>query len=155
MDSATEDGIFHARETTSDMSVEFWAIIGVGVGITAVFGAMFTFLNMRISDMRDIAKDLSETIALSEKRTNDRIDGLEKNFREEFRQVEARLNARIDGVEARINSIETTVNARIDGIDARFRVVEQGQARVIGAVEMMQTIVVATLRGEQEEVGAD
>ena len=148
MDSATEDGIFHARETTSDMSVEFWAVTGVGVGTTAVFGAMFTFLNMRISDMRkdmrDIAKDLSETIALSEKRTNDRIDGLEKNFREEFRQVEAR-----------INSIETTVNARIDGIDARFRVVEQGQARVIGAVEMMQTIVVATLRGEQEEVGAD
>ena len=30
---------------------------------------------------------------------------------------------------------------------------EQGQARVIGAVEMMQTIVVATLRGE--EVNAD
>ena len=137
MDSATEDGIFHAREMTSDMSVEFWAIIGVGVGITAIFGSMFTFLNMRISDMRkdmrDIAKDLSETIALSEKRTNDRIDGLENNFREEFRQV----------------------NARIDGLDVRLRVVEQGQARVIGAVEMMQTIVVATLRGEQEEVGAD
>ncbi len=155
MDSATEDGIFHAREMTSDMSVEFWAIIGVGVGITAIFGSMFTFLNMRISDMRkdmrDIAKDLSETIALSEKRTNDRIDGLENNFREEFRQV----NARIDGVESRINSVETTINARIDGLDVRLRVVEQGQARVIGAVEVMQTIVVATLRGEQEEVGAD
>ncbi|MCY4654093.1 MAG: hypothetical protein OXC95_13130 [Dehalococcoidia bacterium] len=130
------------------MSDEFWALIGAGIGVAAVVGAMFTFLNMRISDMRkdmrDIAKDLSETIALSEKRTNDRIDGLENNFREEFRQVEAR-----------INSVETTINARIDGLDVRLRVVEQGQARVIGAVEMMQTIVVATLRGEQEEVDAD
>ena len=130
------------------MSGEFWAINGAGIGVAAVVGAMFTFLNMRISDMRkdmqDIAKDLSETIALSEKRTNDRIDGLENNFREEFRQVEAR-----------INSVETTINAKIDGLDVRLRVVEQGQARVIGAVEMMQTIVVATLRGEQEEVGAD
>ena len=121
------------------MTTEFWAIIGVGIGISTVFGAIFTLLNMRISDlrkdMRDIAKGLSEEIVRSEKRTNDRIDELEKN-----------LGARIDRV-------ETTVNARIDSVESRLRVVEQGQARVIGAVEMMQTIVVATLRGE--EVGAD
>ena len=148
MTSTRQDGIFHIKEGARRMSGEFWAINGAGIGVAAVVGAMFTFLNMRISDMRkdmqDIAKDLSETIALSEKRTNDRIDGLENNFREEFRQVEAR-----------INSVETTINAKIDGLDVRLRVVEQGQARVIGAVEMMQTIVVATLRGEQEEVGAD
>ena len=132
------------------MSPEMWTMIGVGIGISTVFGAIFTLLNMRISDlrkdMRDIAKGLSEEIVRSEKRTNDRIDELEKN-----------LGARIDGVEtslgARIDRVETTVNARIDGVDARLRVVEHGQARVIGAVEMMQTIVVATLRGE--EVNAD
>ena len=117
------------------MSDEFWAIIGVGIGGISVVGVLFTLLNMRISDLRkdvrDIANGLSGDIVLSEKRFNDRIDELEENFREDLRQV----------------------NARIDGVDARLRVVEQGQARVIGAVEMMQTIVVATLRGE--EVGAD
>ena len=113
------------------MSDEFWAIIGVGIGGISVVGVLFTLLNMRISDLRKGQQDLGDAIVLSEKRLNDRIDGLEKNFREDLRQV----------------------NARIDRVDARLRVVEQGQARVIGAVEMMQTIVVATLRGE--EVGAD
>lgn len=117
------------------MSAEMWTMIGVGIGISTVFGAIFTLLNMRISDlrkdMREIAKDLSEDIVRSEKRTNDRIDLLEENFREDLRQVEG----------------------RIDSVEVRLRAVEQGQSRMIGAVEMMQTIVIATLRGE--EVGAD
>ena len=146
------------------MSDEFWAIIGVGIGGISVVGVLFTLLNMRISDLRKGQQHLSDAIVLSEKRLNDRIDGLEENFREDLRQVNARidrvetnLNARIDAVEtnlgARIDRVETNLNARIDGVDDRLRVVEQGQARVIGAVEMMQTIVVATLRGE--EVSAD
>ena len=132
------------------MSAEFWAIIGVGVGITTIVGAMFTLLDMRISDLRkdlrDTAEYLSRQIVRSEERTNDRIDALERNFRADLRQIEARVEARLAGV-------ETGLGSRIDGLDARLRVVEQGQARIIGAVEMMQTIVVATLRGE--EVGAD
>ena len=135
------------------MTAEFWAIIGVGVGSATIVGALFTFLNSQISelrkDLRDSVNLLIEESARSEKRVNDRIDGVEKNLRElreDLRQVEARLNARIDGV-------ETELGTRIDGLDARLRTVEQGQARVIGAVEMMQTIVVATLR--REEVGAD
>jgi len=130
-----------------------WTMIGVGIGISTVFGAIFTLLNMRITDlrkdMRDIARGLSEEIVRSEERTNDRIDGLEKNLGAKIDGVEAR----IDGVEARIDGVEAKLGARIDGVEARLRAVEQGQARVIGAVEMMQTIVVATLRGE--EVGAD
>ena len=135
------------------MTAEFWAIIGVGVGSATIVGALFTFLNSQISelrkDLRDSVNLLIEESARSEKRVNDRIDGVEKNLRElreDLRQVEARLNVRIDGV-------ETELGTRIDGLDARLRTVEQGQARVIGAVEMMQTIVVATLR--REEVGAD
>ena len=128
------------------MSDEFWAIIGVGIGGISVVGVLFTLLNMRISDLRkdvrDIANDLSADIVLSEKRLNDRIDEQGKNFREDLHQVEAR-----------IDRVETNLGAGIDAVDARLRVVEHGQARVIGAVEMMQTIVVATLRGE--EVGAD
>ena len=128
------------------MSAEFWAIIGVGMGITTIVGAMFTLLDMRISDLRkdlrDTAEYLSRQIVRSEERTNDRIDALERNFRADLRRVEARLAG-----------VETGLGSRIDGLDARLRVVEQGQARIIGAVEMMQTIVVATLRGE--EVGAD
>ena len=127
------------------MSDEFWAIIGVGIGGISVVGVLFTLLNMRISDLRkdvrDIANGLSGDIVLSEKRLNDRIDGLEENSREDLRQVEARLNARIDGLEAslnaridrvetnlnaRIDSVETNLGARIDGVDARLRVVEQG-----------------------------
>lgn len=120
------------------MSPEFWAIIGVGIGISSVFGTLFTLLNVRISDlrkdmrdMREDMRDMREDMARMERRINDRIDGVEKN-----------LGARIDAVEA-----------RVDGVEIRLRAVEQGQARVIGAVEMMQTIVVATLRGE--EVNAD
>ena len=139
------------------MSPEMWTMIGVGIGISTVFGAIFTLLNMRISDlrkdMRDIAKGLSEEIVRSEKRTNDRIDELEKNLGARIDAVEARIGRVETGLGARIDDVETTVNTRIDGVDARLRVVEQGQARVIGAVEMMQTIVVATLRGE--EVNAD
>ena len=142
------------------MTAEFWAIIGVGVGSATVVGALFTFLNSQISelrkDLRDSVNLLIEESARSEKRVNDRIDGVEKNLRElreDLRQVEARLNARIDGVEARIDGVETELGIRIDGLDARLRTVEQGQARVIGAVEMMQTIVVATLR--REEVRAE
>ena len=120
------------------MSPEFWAIIGVGIGISSVFGTLFTLLNMRISDLRKDMRDMREDMVRMERRINDRIDGVEKN-----------LGARIDAVEARIDAVE----ARIDGVEGRLRVVEQGQARVIGAVEMMQTIVVATLRGE--EVSAD
>lgn len=155
------------------MSAEFWAIIGVGVGVTTIVGTLFTILNMRISDlrkdMRDMAEDLSGRIVRSEEQMNHRMDSLENNLgelREDIRQieirletkidgVEARLGARIDSVEATVTSIETELGSRIDGLDTRLRVVEQGQARIIGAVEMMQTIVVATLRGEQEEVGAD
>ncbi len=128
------------------MSAEIWTMIGVGIGISTVFGAIFTLLNMRISDvrkdMRDIAKNLSEEIVRSEKRTNDRIDELEKN-----------LGARMDAVEARLDRVETGLGARIDGVESRLRIVEQGQSRVIGAVEMMQTIVVATLRGEEVSAG--
>ena len=139
------------------MSAEIWTMIGVGIGISTVFGAIFTLLNMRISDLRkdmqDIAKNLSEEIVRSEKRTNDRIDGLEKNLGARIDGVEAKLGARIDGVEAKLGARIDGVEARIDSVETRLRAVEQGQARVIGAVEMMQTIVVATLRGE--EVGAD
>ncbi len=138
---------------TCDVTAEFWAIIGVGVGSATVVGALFTFLNSQISelrkDLRDSVNLLIEDSARSEKRVNDRIDGVEKNIRElreDLRQVEARLNARIDGV-------ETELGIRIGGLDAGLHTVEQGQARVIGAVEMMQAIVVATLR--REEVGAD
>ena len=117
------------------MSPEFWSIIGVGVGGTSVVGLFFTFLNMRISDVRKglryVAKNLSEEIVRSEKRTSDRIDGLER----------------------RIEGLEKNMGDRIDAVEDRLRVVEHGQARVVGAVEMMQTIVVATLRGE--EVSAD
>ncbi len=146
------------------MSAEFWAIIGVGVGITTIVSALFTLLNMRISDLRKDVRDMGEEIVRSESRVSDKIDAVEERLREDLRQteakidgVEARLEAKIDGVEARleakIDGVETGLGARIDGVDARLRVVEQGQARVIGAVDMLQTIVVATLRGE--EVGAD
>ena len=124
------------------MSAEMWTMIGVGIGISTVFGAIFTLLNMRISDLRKDMRDMREDMARMERRINDRIDGVEKN-----------LGARIDAVEARITGVETKLGTRIDGVEARLRLVEQGQARVIGAVEMMQTIVVATLRGE--EVNAD
>ena len=120
------------------MSAEMWTMIGVGVGIAAVVGTLFTILNMRISDLRKDMRDMREDMARMERRINDRIDGVEKN-----------LGARIDAVEARIDAVE----ARVDSVETRLRAVEQGQARVIGAVEMMQTIVVATLRGE--EVNAD
>ncbi len=113
------------------MSAEFWAIIGVGVGITTIVSALFTLLNMRISDLRKDVRDMGEEIVRSEARVSDKIDAVEERLREDLRQTEA----------------------KIDGVDARLRVVEQGQARVIGAVDMLQTIVVATLRGE--EVGAD
>lgn len=124
------------------MSPEFWAIIGVGIGISSVFGTLFTLLNMRISDLRKDMRDMREDMVRMERRINDRIDGVEQN-----------LGARIDVVEARITGVEAKLGTRIDSVEARLRAVEQGQARVIGAVEMMQTIVVATLRGE--EVGAD
>ncbi len=128
------------------MSAEFWAIIGVGVGITTIVSALFTLLNMRISDLRKDVRDMGEEIVRSEARVSDKIDAVEERLREDLRQTEARLEAKIYGV-------ETGLGARIDGVEARLRVVEQGQARVIGAVDMLQTIVVATLRGE--EVGAD
>ena len=150
------------------MTPEFWAIIGVGIGISSVFGTLFTILNMRISDLR---KDMREDIVRSEKRTSDkidaveknlgdRIDAVEKNLGDRIDAVEKNLGDRIDAVEARVGRVETElgtridgVEARIDGVEGRLRVVEHGQARVIGAVDMMQTIVVATLRGE--EVNAD
>ena len=77
------------------MSDEFWAIIGVGIGGISVVGVLFTLLNMRISDLRKGQQDLSDAIAFSEKRLNDRLDVLEGNIREELRQ----LGTRIDGVE--------------------------------------------------------
>ena len=130
------------QERTSSMSAEIWTMIGVGVGIAALDGTLFTILNVRISDLRKDMRDMREDTALMERRINDRIDSVEKNLGGRIDSVEKNLGGRIDSVEA-----------RVDGVETRLRAVEQGQARVIGAVEMMQTIVVATLRGEEVSAG--
>ena len=124
------------------MSAEIWTMIGVGVGIAALVGTLFTILNVRISDLRKDMRDMREDTARMERRINDRIDSAEKSLGDRIDSVEKSLGDRIDSVEA-----------RVDGVETRLRAVEQGQARVIGAVEMMQTIVVATLRGEEVSAG--
>ena len=106
-----------------------------------------------------------------EQRLNERIDGLEQRLNERIDGLEQRLNERIDGLEQRLNDgmerMENRLTVRMDAhdhrfdnVDERLRAVERGNAEVVGAVNMMQTIVIETLNREMDSergavVGAD
>ena len=141
------------------MTAEMWVMIGTGVGVVGVIGLFFRILNVRIDDLRtDLASvetRLDDKIDSVETRLNDKID----DVRKDLVSVETRLNDKIDGVETRLNDkidgVENRLTVRMDAHDRRFditderlRAVERGQGEVIGAVNMMQTIVVETLNRE-------
>ncbi len=168
------------------MTAEMWVIIGTGVGVVGVIGLFFRILNVRIDDLRtdlasvetrlndkidDVDKRLNDKIDDVDKRLNDNMDGVETHLNDKIDGVETRLNDKIDGVETRLNDkidgVENRLTVRMDAHDHRFdiaderlRAVERGQGEVIGAVNMMQTIVVETLNREIDsqravEVNAD
>ena len=125
-------------------------------------------LNGRIDEVEE---HLDEKIDGVEKRLNGRIDEVEERLDEKIDGVEKRLNGRIDEVEERLSGrmerMENRLTVRMDGHDRRFdtvderlRAVERGNAEVVGAVNMMQTIVIETLNREMDSersavVGAD
>ena len=139
-------------------------MIGTGLGVVGAMGFFFRLLNIRIGDVRTDVQRM-------ELRLNDRIDGVEKRLNGKIDGIEKRLNDRIDDVERRLNDrterMENRLTVRMDGHDRRFdavderlRAVERGNAEVVGAVNMMQTIVVETLNREIDTergavVGAD
>ena len=113
-----------------------------------MMGLFLRILNVRIGDLR---KDMAGI----ETRLNDKIDGVAKTLNERIDDVrtdmvgvETRLNEKIDGVETRLTVRMDAHDHRFDITDERLRAVERGQGEVIGAVNMMQTIVVETLNRE-------
>lgn len=146
------------------MTAEMWIMVGTGLGIVGAMGFFFRLLNTRIGDVR---ADMQRM----ELRLNDRIGGVEKRLDEKIDGVEKRLNDRIDEVEKRLGGrmerMENRLTVRMDGhdhrfdtVDERLRAVERGNAEVVGAVNMMQTIVIETLNREIDTergaaVGAD
>ena len=149
------------------MTAEMWIIIGTGLGMVGAVGYFFRILNTRIGDLNTRIDDLRTDMGSMEERLNNKIDGVEQRLNIRIDEVnirideaEGRSNGRMERMESRLTVRMDAHDHRFDAVDERLRAVERGNAEVIGAVNMMQTIVVETLNREIDSeraaaVGAD
>ncbi len=149
------------------MTAEMWLIIGTGLGMVGAVGYFFRILNTRIADLNTRIDDVRTDMGNMEARLNTKIDSVEQRLNARIDEVngrideaEQRLNGRMERMESRLTVRMDAHDHRFDIVDERLRAVEQGNAEVIGAVNMMQTIVVETLNREIDSeraaaVGAD
>ena len=115
-----------------------------------------------------------------EGRINKRIDGVEQRIdgvEQHIDRVEQRIDRveqRIDGIDRRIDSIDgrlraveqgqaeiksillehtsrlESLDSRIDSLDTRLRAVDRGQSEILGSVNTMNQVVLATLQRQIE-----
>ena len=134
------------------MSAELIAIIVMGFSVA---GLMFVSLHRM------------------EGRINKRIDGVEQRIDRVEQRIDG-IDGRLDSVDGRLRAVEQgqaeiksillehtsrldSLDSRIDSLDTRLRAVERGQSEILGSVNTMNQVVLATLQSqiEGEPVGSD